>query len=140
MSVKSFIDTNIFVYTFDTSAVKKQVAARGIIERGLESKESVISWQVVQEFISVAGGKFKVPLCRKDLVEYLEHVLTPLCEVFPTISLYRNALQVKEQYQLPFYDALIVASANEAGCKELISEDFQSGQRIGGLTVVNPFR
>jgi predicted nucleic acid-binding protein len=35
---------------------------------------------------------------------------------------------------------LIVAAAEDAGCRWLISEDFQHGQRIGPLTIENPFR
>jgi len=35
--------------------------------------------------------------------------------------------------------ALIVASAIEAGCDTLFSEDMQHGRKIGGLAIVNPF-
>jgi predicted nucleic acid-binding protein len=40
---------------------------------------------------------------------------------------------------MPFYDALIVAAAIEAGCNALYSEDMQHGRTIGGLAIVNPF-
>jgi predicted nucleic acid-binding protein len=38
------------------------------------------------------------------------------------------------------YDALIAASALDAGCSRLLSEDLQHGQRIESLTIVDPFR
>ena len=44
-----------------------------------------------------------------------------------------------EEHGISFYDALIVASAIEAGCNILYSEDMQHGRRIGGLAIVNPF-
>jgi predicted nucleic acid-binding protein len=47
---------------------------------------------------------------------------------------------LQSRYGFRFYDSLIVAAALEAGCDRLLSEDFQDGQRIEGLTVVNPFR
>jgi predicted nucleic acid-binding protein len=42
-------------------------------------------------------------------------------------------------HRLAFYDAVIVASAIEAGCDILYSEDMQHGRSIGGLSLVNPF-
>ncbi len=38
-----------------------------------------------------------------------------------------------------WWDALIVAAAQRVGCRTLLSEDFQAGQKFGDLTVVNPF-
>ncbi len=47
---------------------------------------------------------------------------------------------IAEKLGCNIYDALVVASALEAGCSVLYSEDFQDGQRIEGkLTVRNPF-
>ena len=43
------------------------------------------------------------------------------------------------QHGFSFYDSLIVASALEAGCVRLYSEDMQHGQRVEQLTIVNPF-
>jgi predicted nucleic acid-binding protein len=42
--------------------------------------------------------------------------------------------------KLSVYDALIVAAAQDAGCRILFSEDLQHGQKFGALTVENPFR
>jgi predicted nucleic acid-binding protein len=41
---------------------------------------------------------------------------------------------------LSFYDALVVAAADAAGCRVLLTEDLQHGRKFGGLTVENPFR
>ena len=43
----------------------------------------------------------------------------------------RSALAVADEHGLSFYDALIVASAIEAGCDTLYSEDMQHGRTIG---------
>jgi predicted nucleic acid-binding protein len=58
----------------------------------------------------------------------------------PTPALFERALEVQDRYGYAFYDALIVAAALEAGCTRLYSEDLQDGQRIGALTIENPFR
>lgn len=39
-----------------------------------------------------------------------------------------------------FYDGMIVAAAERAGCKRILSEDFNTGQEYFGVTVANPFR
>ena len=46
----------------------------------------------------------------------------------------------QSRYGFGFYDSLIVAAALDAGCKTLYSEDLQHGQRVEGVTIINPFR
>jgi predicted nucleic acid-binding protein len=57
----------------------------------------------------------------------------------PSRGLYEQALNIQGRYGYGFYDSLIIAAALEAACSRLISEDFQDGQRIEGLRIVNPF-
>jgi len=57
----------------------------------------------------------------------------------PSEALYRRALEIKPRYGYSFYDSLIIAAALTAGCRRVYSEDLQHGQRIGQLTIVNPF-
>ena len=59
MSDRFFIDTNIFVYTFDHVNNNKKAIARSLIQNALSSGEGVISYQVIQEFLNVATRKFK---------------------------------------------------------------------------------
>lgn len=65
---------------------------------------------------------------------WLDTVLGPLPEAAPEDSpgprLYHRALDVQERYGFSFYDSLIIASALEAGCTHLLTEDMQHGQRI----------
>ena len=49
------------------------------------------------------------------------------------------AWRIQDRYRLSFWDALIVAAAKSASCRYLLTEDLQSGQKIDGVTVVNPF-
>jgi predicted nucleic acid-binding protein len=57
-----------------------------------------------------------------------------------TVDTHRTALQIAEREGFSFYDALIVASAREAGCTSLLSEDMQHGRTIRpSLTIRNPF-
>ena len=139
MSDRFFIDTNIFVYSFDKSDTKKQETAKGIISHALDTFSGCISYQVIQEFLNVATQKFKIPLTRNDCHKYLEDILAPLCEIFSSINLYKDALEIKEGWQYSFYDSVIIGATLYADCKILYSEDLQHQQTINSLTIVNPF-
>jgi predicted nucleic acid-binding protein len=139
MSARFFLDTNILVYSFDASSPAKQKKARDLIDRALSTRGGLISYQVVQEFLNVALRKFETPLTPHEGRSYLEQVLAPLCEVFPTMRLYQRALDLKNEMNIHFYDALVIASASEAGCKILYTEDLQHDQRVVGLVIQNPF-
>jgi predicted nucleic acid-binding protein len=135
-----FLDTNIFVYSFDSRApVKKRIAIQ-LIRYALESQSGVISTQVVQEFLNVATGKLEIPFHARDAKDYLTQVLAPLCQVFPLFDIYEHAISMRELYGLSFYDSLIVCGALRVRCRSLVTEDLQEGQTFDGLTVVNPFR
>jgi len=139
MNDKYFLDTNVLVYSFDRRDPAKQQVSEALIARALETHEGVISSQVIQEFLNVAGSKFERTMSPSECRLYLDSVLFPLCEVFPSRELYREALGVREGGGFSFYDALIVAAALEAGCRVLYTEDLQDGRQIRDLTIRNPF-
>jgi predicted nucleic acid-binding protein len=139
MPGRFFLDTNVFVHTFDASAPGKRAVAQGLVERALTTGQGLISYQVVQKFLNVAGTKFAKPLTVQDRRRYLDHVMVPLCEIFAVPQLYQRALGVQERYGYGFYDSLIVAGALEAGCAMLYTEDLRGGQRIESLEIVDPF-
>jgi predicted nucleic acid-binding protein len=139
MKDRFFLDTNIFVYTFDSTAPDKQSRCQQLVKQGLETGQGVISFQVVQEFVNVATRKFKVTLRISDCRLYLESVLSPLLDGHPHIELCSKALEIVERHGFSFYDSLIVASAVESGCSILYSEDLHHGQNVQGTTIRNPF-
>lgn len=139
MNDKVFLDSNIFVYSFDEIDSKKREVADHLIKKGLLDGSAVISFQVVQEFLNVATRKFPHLLAHNDAIRYLTTTLTPLWKVSPNSELYQTALSLQARYQYTFYDSLIIAAALVADCKVLYSEDMQHGQRIEKLMIKNPF-
>lgn len=139
MSGKFFLDTNVIVYSFDNDSPVKRDKACDIIAEALSSGNGIISFQVVQEFLNVATGKFKKPLSITDTREYLEEILLPLCDIFPSNGFYLNTLEIKERTGISFYDSMIVQAALEGGCRTLYSEDMQDGFKLFDLTIQNPF-
>ena len=140
MSSRFFLDTNVFVYTFDSSAPNKQAAALKLIRSAIDTRAGIISFQVAQEFLQVALRRFIRPLSASDAEQYFAKTLRPLLAVQSSASLYGDALRLFERYKLPWYDALILAAAIEGECESLYSEDFQDGQKFGEVVVRNPFK
>lgn len=138
MSV-DFLDTSVIVYLFDETDAAKNAVARGLVEQALHDGSGAISFQVVQETLNVLTRKLKVIARAEDAGLFMHHTLVPLWRVQPSPALYTTAMQVQQRQGFGFYDSLIVAAALEAGCRRLLSEDLQHGQRIGKLRVENPF-
>jgi predicted nucleic acid-binding protein len=129
--LSAFFDTNILVYAQQTGG--KADRARALFADG-----GKLSVQVLNEFTAVSRRKQQ-----RDWREIAEAVSDVLTMVDPplalTLDLHAAARALAEDHRLSFYDALIIASAIEAGCDILYSEDMQHGRTIGGLAIVNPF-
>jgi predicted nucleic acid-binding protein len=133
MNASAFFDTNVFVYTVFQGDPRSQKAEELITEGG------TISVQVLYEFADVVRRKARMPW---DEVRFAIENIKALCpDPLPiTIDTHSQALVIAEKYSYRIYDALIVASALEARCTILYSEDMQDGQVIDQrLTIRNPF-
>jgi len=131
--VKPFLDTNILIYA-TLSDDPRRVAAERVFEAG-----GTISVQVLNEFANVARGKLSRSWAKIEAT--LDLVRGQVERVRPvTVATHDRALTLARDQRLPFYDALIVAAALEAGCDTLFTEDMQHGRVIDGLTIRNPFR
>src|SRR5215469_16256609 len=139
MSGRFFLDTNIFVYSFDASSPKKSAQSTKLIRSAIETRGGIVSYQVVQEFFNVALRRFAKPLSSADAEQYLLTTFRPLLSVHSSPALYGEALRTGARFRLPWYDSLIVASAIEGQCDVLYSEDFQDGQQFGRVLISNPF-
>ena len=136
--VRTFIDTNVLAYAHDPSETAKQPVAAALLEALWESRAGVMSTQVLQEFYVVATRKFDPPMARgpaRDLVAaYGEWRVVQV-----DLPMILASSELEERHKLSFWDALIVEAAHRAGAKLLVSEDLQSGRRIGGVRIENPF-
>ena len=139
MNVRSFLDTNLFIYQLEALDERKFSIANRIIREGVATGNACISFQVIQECLNTVLRKAEIVLDERGARDYLETVLAPLFQVPASIALYRRALELRERYRFSFYDSLIVAAALEGGCTRLYSEDLQHGQRVERLVIENPF-
>jgi predicted nucleic acid-binding protein len=139
MNGKCFFDTNVLVYSFQTSEEKRSLTALDLVTTATEAGRAVISFQVVQEFFSVAFRKSVPPMKTVEAKFYLDTVMGKMQMVQSSNGLYGQTLTLKERYRWGWYDSLIVAAALEGGCGTLYTEDLHNGQMIEGMMIVNPF-
>ena len=139
MSDRFFLDTNIFVYALPSNPSGKKDRAAELLERAISSGKGVISYQVVQEFFSVAFRRFTPRMTFAEAEQYLAATFQPLLVLHSSYSVYMEALTLSRRYSLSWYDSLIVSAASESQCRILYSEDLQHGQSFGSLKVQNPF-
>jgi len=132
---KIFLDSNIVIYAYCNDSVDKQQKAKELFV----GKTIVISTQVLQETANTLRRKFKADfhIVRLLLEECVRNVSTLHVNTSETVF---QACDIAERYQYSFYDSLIIASALEAECQILYSEDMQHNQFIEGkLKIINPF-
>ncbi|SRR6266498_179693 len=139
MSARFFLDTNVFVYSFDPKAPAKSKRAVQLIRRAVDTGEGIVSFQVVQEFFNVALRRFAQPMTVAEAEQYLITVLRPLLAIHSSPAIYVEALRIRAKHRLGWYDSLIVAAALEGRCEILYSEDLQDGRAIEGVRIENPF-
>jgi len=127
---KAFFDTNVLLYLLASDA--KADKAEALLATG-----GTISVQVLNKFASTASRKLKMkwPEIREILA-----TIRAVCDVVPvTVEVHEKGLAIAERYGVSFYDSLILAAAQEAGCRTVYSEDMQNGQKFRDVTVRNPF-
>ncbi|WP_035361945.1 PIN domain-containing protein [Dyadobacter alkalitolerans] len=127
------LDTNILVYIYDFSDEKKRH-----ISESLLASEPAISSQVISEYLNVTKRVHK--LSKIAVLEKCIRLMT-FCEIISMdTGILEKAAALIRRYDFQLFDAIIVASALEANCSILYSEDLQHNQVIENrLTIVNPF-
>lgn len=137
MRSRSFLDSNILVYTDDAGAsAEKQAAALSLVEHCRSEGSGAVSTQVLQEYFVTSTKKLGVPVevarRKTELFARFNLVSVGLDDILAAVDLHRL-------HQFSFWDALVIRTALRSGCSVLYSEDLQTGRKINGLEIVNPF-
>ena len=129
----AFLDTNVLIYA------ALQPDPRSDRARALLAQGGAVSVQVLNEFANVARRKLRKPW--PEMAQALTAVRALCPPPLPvTLATHEAALGIAARFGYRIYDSLIIASALEAACATLYSEDMQDGQVIEGrLTIRNPF-
>lgn len=136
---KVFVDTNILIYAYDTSAGDKHLTAARQIAELWKSETGLISTQVLQEFYVNVTRKIAQPLnisVARSIIEDMSRWEVVTVEPDTILA----AIDLQREHTLSFWDAMIVAAAIAGGSETLLTEDLSHGQTIRGVTIRNPFR
>lgn len=138
MTVRVFVDTNLWVYRLDKREAGKSRWIGQWLRKLARDHEIVVSTQVMIELTAVLTRKFKPALSAHDVHAALEAIAQ--FEVTATdANLVLDAHALSAAEQLGWFDALIVEAALRTRCGVLYSEDFSHRRRFGDLQVCNPF-
>ncbi|MDX8389139.1 MAG: PIN domain-containing protein [Mariprofundaceae bacterium] len=139
MSANFFVDTNILVYSRDSSEPEKQVQAEQWLTRLWLHEQGRISTQIMNEYYVTVTQKLKPGLsndqARADLRALA--VWQPL-EV--TTTLIESAWRIQDKYGYSWWDTLVISAALFLDCAYLLTEDMQHEQQVGDLMIINPFQ
>jgi len=138
MTDKVFVDTNILVYAHDLDSGNKHNQAAEIVSQLWESRNGVLSTQVLQEFYVTLTRKVSSTLSKleaRKLVQKYSHWHLVLND--PSIII--QASEIEESNNISFWDALIVSAAYSQNVPTILTEDLNHGQIIEGIFIKNPF-
>ena len=138
---RHFIDSNILVYSYDSTEPAKQTLAQELISSLVQNENAVISVQVLGEFFFSVTRHIRNPLSIEQA-----RAAVDLLSSFPTLpvinidlAMVRRAIATHSRYGINYWDSLIIAAAERAGCTRILSEDMNPGQSYHGMLAVNPF-
>lgn len=129
-------DTNVLIYMESRIGEPRGEIARDLLGR-IPASSIILPTQVLGEFVRVGVFKQGRPISevRRRLLQWIDGYAV----VATTPQIVTQAVDLVESRSIGLWDAIVVTSATEAGCRILLSEDMQSGFSWNGLTIVNPF-
>lgn len=138
MSGRTFLDSNVLVYSVDESPAEKAKHERATELLSAQPENLVVSTQVLQEFYVVTTRKLRNPLS-EELAARAVRGISELDVVSVDVPLVLSAVDTSRTAQVSLRDALIIEAASRAGCERVLSEDLNAGQVIRGVRIENPF-
>ena len=133
-----FVDTNLLVYAYDSSAGKKWKTSSEVLSLLWTHRTGVLSTQVIQELFVSLTQKVKNPILPRAAKEIISDLLRWPLVVNDGGNILR-AVDLQIKYHFSFWDSLILQAAITSKSEFLLSEDFQDGQVIESVTILNPF-
>lgn len=132
-----FVDSNVVVYSLDLLKPERRAVAQTWLKMLARSSGLTMSPQVLNESYATLTLKLKLAPeeVRPSLRELMRWVTAPL-----DVQTLDEGWAIQSRYGVRIWDALLLASANAAGCSHFLSEDLNDGQLYGAVQAVNPFR
>jgi predicted nucleic acid-binding protein len=130
------LDTNILVYSVDRTEGLRHDLSRDIVVRAVRGN-CWLTLQAISEFYSAVTRK-RIMLA-PQAAALAETWLTAFRCAPASPGAVRRALTDARLGRASYWDALLVATADEIGCNVVLTEDLTDGAIFGGITVHHPF-
>lgn len=130
------LDTNMIVYALGVNDSERQAKANYVID-SLPANDIVLPAQVLAELFRVLAGK--AGLTRQESAQVTLHWASRYEVQGTSANATLQSLRVAAFHRVTIWDAIVLASAAEAECRILLSEDMHHGFIWSGVTIVNPF-
>ena len=135
-NVRYSFDTNILFYASDSAAGEKY-------QRALSLTDSAIGHDCVLTLQSLGELSAAIIRRRAASVERAQRIVRSYRASFPIVPAIEadldDALLAHRLHNIPFWDAMLWTTARRAGCTLILTEDFEDGRMLGGVSLRNPF-
>jgi predicted nucleic acid-binding protein len=139
MKIECFLDTNVLIYAAmgRVDEPRKFAIASALVE----SKDFGLSGQVLAEFCvnAMRQRKGRTPLTETEL-DFWMGLLGDYPIQAVDAGLVQMGLTYSRRFRINYWDAAILAAADQLGAPILYTEDLNHDQLYGSVRVVNPFR
>ena len=138
MAARYVVDTNVLVYALDRRQPEKRQRAREVLRRVGTAGTAALPAQVLSEF----GGACLRKLEPRPESEAIRREVERLMLAFPILPftgpVVLEALRGVREHLLSYYEAQIWAVARLGQVAVILSEDFNAGTVLDGVSFTNP--
>ncbi|MEX0448789.1 PIN domain-containing protein [Spiribacter sp. 221] len=138
MTEKYFVDTNVLIYKFDAGYPAHASIAHQWLKRLWRERTGIISTQVLKEFYGVMSRRITSEQPREQIRAVVRNLLTwPVVETDGGVL--ETAWTIEDKGHCSWWDAMIIAAAQHAGCSAILTEDLGEHLMPPGMRLINPF-
>lgn len=130
-------DANVLVYASAPAPAGKAARAKDLLDRGALNGSAILLLQTLGEFSHVTLRKSGLPAPKVRAIGTAWRGAMPVHGAIEADL--DDALEAVARHRLQFWDAMLWATARRVGVRYLLTEDFQDGRELSGVTFVNPF-
>ena len=140
MTTRFFVDTNVLIYSLDVEEPEKQDVADKLIKELLLKNEMVLSSQNLAEFSKVLLEQTNPPQNPESVMSYVYGFMNLGIVVDYSKETVIRAITINKEYKIHFFDALLVATMQENGIDNILTENTKDFSKVPWLNVRNPFK
>jgi predicted nucleic acid-binding protein len=130
------VDTNVLIYVQDPRDPIKQAKAAALVK---SLPNGALLWQVANEYLAASRKLVPFGYNHAQAFQDINQWRKVWTTILPTWAVIDKSEDIRQRFNLSFWDAMIVAACMDGGVTRLYSEDFDAYKQIDGVQLVNPF-